>query len=335
MFKKYIFLLSLNILLKSIFNISLFDDQVLCFLRKIDNSFENINGTLLPSINGQVVEVHGDINEYNETPNNYLYNNGHAYITSDYYNDSSVDQGSIYNSAYNEEVDGLGYNIYNYEEYEGQDENVNLDHSVQDELDNMSENEDLYNISELYDIIILILNLEFETTNTYVNKLVHCSSIEEKKRIINNHFTIILEIFKNAKKMDNLKVPFELLDSMALRIKNRITDFCLDEDLNENYLLILKNIFEIEQNVFKGLFCYISCKNTLKEKKDVINDLQLISYYHEELAEDAGIEIPVQLLVNAAMRTSNFVSEMFYLFIPSHQEDSSSDYPDDEHLLSD
>ncbi|KMZ82103.1 hypothetical protein PVIIG_04991 [Plasmodium vivax India VII] len=188
---------------------------------------------------------------------------------------------------------------------------------VQENINSIDELEDsLDSYRSLYSIFFV----EFETTETYLNKIINCATDEEKNELLEDHIGILQEMYENNKKHDNYRLPFELRDSMALRISDRLRDYCFSEPLTDSYVLTLKSIFSLELEVFKGLFYYVKHKSTYSEKKEVINDLELIKFYHEELVTDNGLFLTDEQLDNAAMRVSNFVNDIYFLCFSNCQD---------------
>ncbi|CAA9986825.1 conserved Plasmodium protein, unknown function [Plasmodium knowlesi strain H] len=185
-------------------------------------------------------------------------------------------------------------------------ENINSIHEMQSPLDS-------------YKTIFLILSTEFDTTETYLNKIMNCSTDEEKNELLDDHIGILKEMYENCKKNENFRLPFEIRDSMALRISDRLRDFCFSDYVTESNMVALKSIFSIELEVFEGIFYYIEHKNTYREKKEVINDLELIKFYHEELITNNGLYLTDEQFDNAAMRVSNFVNDLYFLCFSNYQ----------------
>ncbi|KJP89030.1 hypothetical protein AK88_01322 [Plasmodium fragile] len=182
-----------------------------------------------------------------------------------------------------------------------------------DANENTNTSDEYNDILDGYKTIYFILFTEFETTETYLEKIMNCTTDEEKNELLDDHIGILKEMYENSKKNGNFILPFELRDSMALRISDRLRDFCFSPYLTDSGMATLKCLFSIEQEVFKGLFYYVKHKNTYSEKKEVINDLELIRYYHDELVTEYGLYLTEEQLDNAAMRVSNFVHDVYFL----------------------
>ncbi|ANQ06648.1 Uncharacterized protein PCOAH_00008150 [Plasmodium coatneyi] len=186
-------------------------------------------------------------------------------------------------------------------------------------------NENTYSIEELedpldsYRTLYSILFAEFETTKTYLTKIMNCTTDEEKNELLEDHIGILKEMYENSKQIENFRLPFEIRDSMALRISDRLRDFCFSEYLTDSNILTLQSLFLVELEVFKGLFYYLKHKNTYSERKEVINDLELIKLYHEELITENGLHLTDEQLDNAAMRVSNFVHDLYFMCFSNYQ----------------
>ncbi|EUD66887.1 hypothetical protein C922_02873 [Plasmodium inui San Antonio 1] len=344
MIKKYIAVISANLLLKIAFNSSLFGAHALTTRTYGEPSnagekiilVNNIEPPEHDSIQpGDYIEIQEDsdgVNVANEK----------------YENEQDVELQSLDKSIRIEEQRGIQKEEEKEIELEKEKENDH-DHSDKDE-ENHSDGEDnddkfsgeyivqevnengiviqenINSIDELEDLLDFyrslysILFVEFETTKTYLNKIINCATDEQKNELLEDHIGILQEMYENYKKSDNSGLPSELRDSMALRISDRLRDFCFTESITDSYMETLKSIFALELEVFKGLFCYVKDKSTYNEKKTVINDLELIRFYHEELLTENGLYLTDEQLDNAAMRVSNFVNDMYFLCFSNYED---------------
>ncbi|GAB65073.1 hypothetical protein PCYB_042770, partial [Plasmodium cynomolgi strain B] len=332
MLKKYIVVISANLLLKNAFNSSPFGAHAM--VTQTDREPSNAEEEII-SVNYEPVE---------EDPNE-----AYDYIEIQEYSDGGNVANERYENEQDIELQSLNKIIESQEESETQKEEeeenevevIDDDDSDKEEQkdsdgedsgeeaggeyviqqvhvsriaihENINSIEELEDLLDSYKSLYSIFFVEFETTQTYLNKIMNCSTDEEKNELLEDHIGILQEMHENNKKNYNYRLPFELRDSMALRISDRLRDFCFNEPLTDSYVATLKSIFALELEVFKGLFYYLKHKTTYNEKKEVINDLELIKYYHEEFLTDNDLYLTEEQLDNAAMRVSNFVNDIYF-----------------------
>ncbi|GAW79585.1 hypothetical protein PGO_041870 [Plasmodium gonderi] len=333
MLKKYIFVLSVNLLLKSIFNFSPFDAHVLATRGSVDPSNAQDGNNFA---NYEHAEQHpGEMYNYMEMQD---YCNNENVVNEKHDIDQHMELQNldkcISSDQEQEDVEQNNEEMEKIEEQEIVEEaqGIEVDEDVEYLILQVRGNEVILqgrssSLSELeysldsYRFLYEVLNIEFETTETYLNKIVNCSTEEEKRELLEDHIKILQEMYDNSKKGNNCGLPFELRDSMALRISDRLKDFCLGVPLIESYILTLKSAFQLELEVFKGVYYYTKSKKTYTERKEAINDLELMKFYHEELADNNGLYLTDEQLDNAAMRVSNFVNDIYFVCF-SNQEAS-------------
>lgn len=160
----------------------------------------------------------------------------------------------------------------------------------------------------------LATDLEFEITIRYLYKLKEESNDEVIKKAVVNYDAISQEI-TNFEKHCQYKVRDVMLHTMPFRISDRLSDYCFDEPLTDEYCLKLKEIFRVEEKIFQKVFLEVLEKDDARERKKIIDNVNLIKSYLREKEKSMGITLSEQKLQNAAMRIGSFICDMVSLTI--------------------
>ncbi|CRG85756.1 gamete antigen 27/25, putative [Plasmodium relictum] len=160
----------------------------------------------------------------------------------------------------------------------------------------------------------LASNVELEITLRYLYKLKEESNDEAKKEAVVNYDAIVKEI-ANFEKQCKYKVREAMLYTMSFRISSRLSDYIFDEPLTDEYCLKLKEIFNMEEKIFQKVFLEVLEKDDVRERKKIIDNVNLIKSYLREKEKSMGITLSEQKLQNAALRIGGFICDLISLTI--------------------
>ncbi|EWC79128.1 hypothetical protein C923_00183 [Plasmodium falciparum UGT5.1] len=169
---------------------------------------------------------------------------------------------------------------------------------------------------DLFTIINNICELEFNSTNNYLMKIINNDKL--KHNSLNDNEAILKEITKTQNELFSLKLPLEIKVSMALRISERLRAFVFDKDLTAYYIKKLKDIFKLETEAAKNYYYYVKCQKTFSDKKRLVNNLDSIKLYYESQINKNFISIPKDKIPTAIYRISNLVNDLIFLLPQSN-----------------